>query len=77
MKSIINRLRNKSYCKYKCLDKQFIPPATDIPAIIQNSAIQQLKLQNKGGKPVFRNKISINQFGRPSGTGGQPPSNFR
>ena len=45
MKSVINRLRNKSYCKYKCLDKQFIPPATDIPAIIQNSAIQQLKLQ--------------------------------
>ena len=77
MKSVINQLRNKSYCKYKCLDRQYIPPSTSIPAAIQNPGIQQLKIQNKGGKPVFRNNILINQFGKPSGSGGQPPSNFR
>ena len=69
------RLRNKNYCAYKCLFNQEPVSRTDIPAIEQSTAIQQIKLQ-KGGKPQFR-EFQINQFGRVAGTGGQPPNNFR
>ena len=69
------RLRNKNYCAYKCLFNQEPVSRTDIPAIEQSTAIQQIKLQ-KGGKPQFR-EFQIKQFGRVAGTGGQPPNNFR
>lgn len=70
------RLRNANYCRYKCLFHQVIQPDPDIPAFIQNTGLQQIKIQNGGGKPQFR-KFEINQFGRYNGTGGQPPTNFR
>jgi len=68
------RLRNKNYCAYKCLFNQEPVSKTDIPAVEQSTAIQQIKLQ-KGGTPQFR-QFQINQFGRVAGTGGQPPNNF-
>ena len=69
------RLRNKNYCAYKCLFVQSLPSQTDIPAIDQSPALQQIKLQ-KGGTPQFR-QFQINQFGRIAGTGGQPTNKFR
>ena len=69
------RLRNKNYCAYKCLFVQSLPSQTDVPAIDQNTAIQQIKI-TKRGKPQLR-RFDINQFGRVAGTGGQPPNNFR
>ena len=71
------RLRNANYCRYKCLATNVvIPNDTSIPAIDQNTGIQQIKIQNSGGTPQFR-KYSINQFGRYVGTGGKKLSNFK
>ena len=76
------RIRRKNYCAYSCFkfqksDNDLLNsnPDKSIPAIEQNSGIQQIKLQ-KGGVPQFR-KFTINQFGRYTGTGGRPLSNFR
>ena len=71
------RLRNANYCRYKCIQNNvIIPDNTSIPAIEQNTGLQQIKVQNGGGTPQFR-KYSINQFGRYVGTGGKKLSNFR
>lgn len=69
------RLIRRNYCAYKCLT--YTPPVdnTSIPAIEQNTGIQQIKIQ-KGGTPQFRS-FFINQFGRYAGTGGSPLTNFR
>ena len=71
-----NRLRNDNYCKYKCITYHDIIQNTDIPAFIQNTGLQQIKIQNGGGTPQFR-KFVINQFGRVAGTGGMSLTNFR
>lgn len=68
------KIRRKNYCAYKCIEFQQILNNTGIPAIEQNTGFQQVKIQ-KGGTPQFRN-FRINQFGRISGTGGRPLSNF-
>lgn len=73
--SYINRFRNADYCRNKCLSDQSPISRTDIPAIEQSSAIQQIK-NTMGGKPQLRH-FNINQFGRVAGTGGQAPNNFR
>lgn len=75
--SYINQLRNANYCKYKCLSIVEIPRDTSIPAIEQNTGLQQVKIQaGRGGTPQFRS-FPVNQFGRYFGTGGQAPNNFR
>lgn len=68
------KIRRKNYCANKCIRFQQILNDTDIPAIEQNTGLQQIKIQ-KGGTPHFRN-FAINQFGRIAGTGGRPLSNF-
>lgn len=68
------KIRRKNYCANKCIRFQQILANTDIPAIEQNTSLQQIKNQ-KGGTPQFRN-FAINQFGRIAGTGGRPLSNF-
>lgn len=69
------RVKSANYCQFKCLYVQEIPNDPAIPAFIQNTGIQQIKIQ-KGGTPQFR-QFQINQFGRVAGTGGRPPTNFR
>ena len=75
MTSYFSRVRNKNYCKYKCYYNQEVPRDTSIPAIEQNTGIQQIKIQKGGGTPQFRS-YPTNQFGRYLGTGGRPLSNF-
>lgn len=76
------RIRRKNYCAYNCFRFQKSEyeifnsnPDKSIPAIQQKPGFQQIKIQ-KGGTPQFR-KFTINQFGRYTGTGGRPLSNFR
>jgi|TARA_B110001469_G_C9645639_1_gene326211 hypothetical protein len=67
-------LKRGNYCKYNCFREETPLPDTNLNAVFQNSAINQIKIQ-KGGTPQFK-KFSINQFGRVLGTGGRPLSNF-
>jgi hypothetical protein len=64
-----------NYCKKKCLYEHTIPQDKGLPAIFQNTGIQQIKIHKGGGTPQFRH-FEINQYGRYKGTGGQPLNNF-
>jgi hypothetical protein len=67
-------LKRGNYCKYNCFREEEHLRDTNLTAVFQSSAINQIKIQ-KGGTPQFR-KFAINQFGRVLGTGGRPLSNF-
>ena len=69
------KIRRNNYCNFKCFSYQQVLNDTSIPAFIQNTGLQQIKIQKNGGTPQFR-KYSINQFGRYVGSGGSPLSNF-